>query len=203
MEANSASLGDLLTAVNYARQQAGVSVVSMSWGGSEFNGETAYDSYFTTPAGHAPVTFVASSGDSGGDGEWPAVSPNVLSVGGTALSMNSSSVRTSETAWSGSSGGVSAYESEPAYQTGVQSTGRRTTPDVAYDANPNTGVAIYDSVSYAGQSGWFTVGGTSAGSPQWAALMAIANQGRALTAPPHCKMSPPPFTPCPAATSTT
>ena len=161
VEANSSSLGDLLTAVNYARQQPGVTAVSMSWGGSEFNGETSYNSYFATPSGHVPVTFVASSGDSGGDGMWPAVSPNVLAVGGTTLtSINSPST---ETAWSGSSGGVSAYESEPSYQTGVQSTGRRTTPDVADDANPNTGLAIYDSVSYAGESGWFTVGGTSAG----------------------------------------
>ncbi len=180
VEANSASLSDLLTAINYARQQPGVAVVSMSWGGSEFNGETSYDGYFTTPTGHAPVSFVASSGDNGGDGLWPSVSPNVLSVGGTALSINSSSVRTAETAWSDSSGGASLYESEPAYQTGVQSTGRRTTPDVADDADPNTGLAIYDSVSFAGQSGWFTVGGTSAGSPQWAALTAIVNQGRAL-----------------------
>ena len=185
VEANSASLGDLLTAVNYARQQAGVTVVSMSWGGSEFNGESSYDSYFTTPAGHAPVTFVASAGDSGGDGCWPAVSSNVLAVGGTALSINSSSVRTSETAWSDSSGGVSLYESVPSYQTGVQATGRRTTPDVAYDASPSTGFAIYDSVSYAGQSGWFCVGGTSAGAPQWAALAAIANQGRRSAAPPR------------------
>ena len=65
-------------------------------------------------------------------------------------------------------------------KTACRATGRRTTPDVAYDASPSTGLAVYDSVSYAGESGWFTVGGTSAGAPQWAALVAIANQGRAL-----------------------
>ena len=78
----------------------------MSWGGRKrIQRRNVVQQLFITPAGHAPITFVASSGDSGGDGLWPSVSPNVLSVGGTALSINSSSVRTAETAWSGSSGG--------------------------------------------------------------------------------------------------
>src|SRR5262249_13368411 len=65
----------------------------------------------------------------------------------------------------------------PAYQSGVtQSSTKRTSPDVAYDADPATGVAVYDSMN----GGWLTVGGTSAGAPQWAALLAIADQGRAL-----------------------
>ena len=81
VEANSSSINDLVGAVNYARQAPGVTTVSMSWGGSEFAGESTYDSYFTTPAGHAGVSFVAASGDSGGSGEWPAVSPNVLGGG--------------------------------------------------------------------------------------------------------------------------
>src|SRR5205807_737888 len=53
----------------------------------------------------------------------------------------------------------------------------RASPDVAYDANPNTGFAVYDTY---GQGGWLQVGGTSASAPQWAALIAIADQGRAL-----------------------
>ena len=203
VEANAASLGDLVNAVNFARQQAGVTAVSMSWGGSEFSGESSYNSDFTTPSGHAGVTFVASSGDSGGDGSWPSVSPNVLAVGGTTLSLDASSLRSSETAWSGSSGGVSLDESEPAYQSGVQKTGRRTTPDVAYDANPATGVAVYDSVAYAGESGWFDIGGTSIGAPQWAALAAIANQGRRSAAPARSRISPAAYTPCPPAPSST
>ena len=181
VEANSSSLNDLLTAVNYARQQPGVTTVSMSWATSEFFGETAYDSYFTTPSGHVGVTFLAATGDRRRQRGWPAVSPNVVAVGGTTLSLSSSHTRSSETAWSDSSGGVSRYVSEPSYQKSVQSTGKRTTPDVAYDANPNTGFAVYDSVAYSGQSGWFCVGGTSAGAPQWAGLIAIADQGRALT----------------------
>src|SRR5579884_913093 len=89
VEANSDSLDDLLTGVNYARRAAGVSVVSMSWGGGEFWGQTQYDGVFTTPAGHGGVTFVAASGDQGSfwGPEWPASSPNVLAVGGTSLGL--------------------------------------------------------------------------------------------------------------------
>ncbi len=180
VEAQSSNVNDLLAAVNYARQQPGVTTVSMSWGSSEFSSEGSFDSSFTTPTGHAGVSFVAATGDAGQSGEWPAVSPNVVAVGGTSLALTSTSARASETAWSGSNGGVSLYEHEPAFQTGVQSSGRRATPDVAYDANPNDGFAVYDSVATGGQSGWVCVGGTSAGAPQWAALIAIADQGRAL-----------------------
>ncbi len=181
VEANSANLSDLLTAVNYARNQPGVSVVSMSWGAGEFSGENSYDSYFTTPAGHAGVTFVASSGDSGSAGapEWPSIASNVLAVGGTQLATDASGNYVSETAWSGSGGGISAYESQPSFQKGVvtQSTTKRTVPDVAYDGSGSSPFAVYDTYSY---SGWLEVYGTSAGAPQWSALVALADQGRAL-----------------------
>ena len=175
VEANSSSLGDLLSAVDTARNMSSVSVISMSWGSSEFYGETSYDSYFTTPAGHQGITFVASSGDQGSPGLWPSLSTNVLAVGGTTLHLSGGGYG-SETAWSGSGGGLSQYESEPSYQNGVQSTGSRSTPDVSFDANPSSGFAVYDSY---GSSGWMVIGGTSAGAPQWAALVAIADQGLA------------------------
>ncbi|HVA50825.1 MAG TPA: hypothetical protein VNH11_31065 [Pirellulales bacterium] len=175
VEAPSASLGNLLSAVDVARNLPNVSVVSMSWGSNEFSSEMSYDSHFTTPTGHIGITFVASSGDSGAPGVWPSLSPNVLAVGGTTLNLNSNGSYGSESAWSDSGGGVSQYEAEPAYQTSVQSYGTRTSPDVAYDANPSTGFSVYD--SYA-RLDWFTVGGTSAGAPQWSALIAIADQAR-------------------------
>jgi hypothetical protein len=180
IEAYTPSLSNLLTCVQYAAAQPGVSVVSMSWGASEFSSEANYNSYFTTPAGHTGVSFVASSGDSGAGALWPAISTNVLSVGGTTLSLNKNGTYSSETAWAGSGGGASQYQSEASYEKGVQTTGKQMDPDVAYDANPNTGFAVYDSVSYDGSSGWEEVGGTSAGAPQWSALVAIANQGRVL-----------------------
>jgi subtilase family serine protease len=181
VEANSNGWSDLLAAVDYARNQPNVSVVSMSWGGSEFSGEPFYDSYFTTPAGHQGVTFVASTGDSGSAGapESPSTSPGVLAVGGTNLYLDANNNWSSETAWSGSGGGISAYESQPGYQKGVvtQTSTRRAVPDVAYDASSATPFAVYDTSSY---GGWLQVFGTSAGAPQWAALVAIADQGRAL-----------------------
>ena len=171
VEAKSNSLADLLSAVDYASSQPDVVVVSMSWGSSEFASEASYDWHFTTPG----ITYVASSGDRGGVTCWPAVSPNVVAVGGTTLTL-SGSTYVSETGWNGSGGGVSKYELKPSYQSGVtQSKTMRTNPDVAYDADPNTGFMVYDTYGY---GGWLRVGGTSAGAPQWAALVALADQAR-------------------------
>jgi subtilase family serine protease len=188
VEANSATLDDLMTAVNYARHAPGVSAISMSWGGSEFfswnngefTGETQYDPNFTTPTGHQGITFVAAAGDSGSFGgvQWPAVSPNVLSVGGTSLYTSSNGSYSSESSWNGTSGGYSQIEPQPSYQNIVQTSGVRSTPDVSIVGDPNTGVAVYDSLAYQGYSGWQEVGGTSAGAPIWAAFIAITNQGR-------------------------
>jgi hypothetical protein len=184
IEANSDSSSDLYTAVKTAAGLSGVSVVSMSWGSTESSSETSNDGVFTTPAGHQGVTFVAAAGDES-VGEYPAFSPNVIAVGGTTLTLNSSNGIASETAWStgsdsyapadGTGGGTSSVEPEPAYQDGVQSTGHRTIPDVAFDADPNTGVAVYDSYK---NSGWTEVGGTSLGAPSISGIMALANEGR-------------------------
>ncbi len=180
VEASSADWSDLLAAVNYARAQPGVSAVSMSFGSGEWPSESALDAYFTTPAGHGGVTFVASSGDAGSAGapNSPSVSRNVVAVGGTQLSVDAAGNYLGETAWSGSGGGVSVYEAQPGYQRGVvtQTTTRRAVPDVSYDGSAGSPFAVYDS----GYAGWLEVYGTSAGAPQWAALVAVADQGRAL-----------------------
>jgi subtilase family serine protease len=180
VEALSPSDADLRSAVDYARRQPGVVAVSMSWGGSEFSSELGYDSTFTTPAGHAGVAFVASAGDNGAGAQWPAVSPNVVAVGGTSLTVATNGTRISETGWNSGGGGLSKYEFELPNQRSVQNSGKRSTPDVAYNADPNTGFYVYDSVpDQNGETGWFSYGGTSAGAPQWAALIALADQGRA------------------------
>src|SRR5262249_17288141 len=133
--------------------------------------------------------------DGGASGaEFPATSPYVLSVGGTTIALSGAGSYSSETAWNGSfswyggvsggAGGGGAYEAMPGYQSftpGRGYAGGRTTPDVSSDANPNTGVAVYNSVSGAGQTGWFEVGGTSAAAPLWSGLIADIDQGRALT----------------------
>jgi subtilase family serine protease len=184
VEANSATYQDLGTAIDYARNQPGVVAVSMSFGGGEFSAETSLDSLFTTPAGHVGgfglpggVTFVASTGDDGAPGGYPAYSPNVVAVGGTSLYLDDAGNYLGEVGWSGSGGGFSAVEPEPSYQYSVQATGVRTIPDVAYDADPNTGFWIYNTET---AGGWEAIGGTSAGAPQWAALVALADEGREL-----------------------
>jgi subtilase family serine protease len=176
VEALSAS--ELGSAVNFARNAPGVSVVSISAAGKEFKSEAATDALFTTPFGHSGVTFVVAAGDEGAKPEYPSSSPNVLTVGGTSLSLgwNGQWYRGNETVWSGGGGGVSQFEGVPSYQSGLGLSARGT-PDVSYDGDPNTGFAVYDSF---GSGGWAQFGGTSAGAPQWAALIAIADQGRAL-----------------------
>ena len=182
VEAASQSIPDLMAAVNTARNTPGVVAVSMSWGFGETPNETSYDSYFTTPAGHTGITFLAASGDDGAlaGASYPSSSPNVVSVGGTRLIVSGSGAYQSESAWVGSGGGYSVYEREPGYQAAVQSTGRRSTPDVAFVADPKTGVSVYQTPLRGNQPAWQTVGGTSLGTPAWAAIIAIVDQGRAL-----------------------
>lgn len=150
-------------------------VISLSWGGPEFSTETAYDTIFST----SPVPIVVASGDSGNGLLYPAASPYVLSAGGTQITLDAEGNYVSETAWSGSGGGISAYETEPSYQSSFpipqDPQNLRGVPDVAYNASPATGYSIYDSYGY---GGWLVVGGTSASAPQWAALIAIINASR-------------------------
>ena len=173
VEATSNSFANLLAAEDYAKTHA--QYVSNSWGGSEFGGESSYDGHFL----QAGVSFFVSAGDSGLPAEYPSASPNVLSVGGTTLHFSGSTF-TSETGWSGGGGGCSAYEAATPAQSSFGEYGqagcggKRATPDVSLDADPASGVSVYDSVRYQGQSGWFTVGGTSASSPMWAGRSAIA-----------------------------
>ena len=108
VEAASSNSGDLYAGVDITKSLAGVSVISLSWGNPEVSGESYLDKEFQTPAGHQGETFVASSGDAGAPGIYPAYSPNVLAVGGTELQLNADGSIPSETAWSGSGGGVSA-----------------------------------------------------------------------------------------------
>jgi subtilase family serine protease len=184
VEAPNAIITNLCGAARWAAQQPGVSVVSMSFGWGEYSGDLSQDANFTTPSGHAGVTFLAASGDNA-TALYPAASPNVVAVGGTVLTLDAAGNVLGETGWSGSGGGISLYEPKPGFQVGlkIQNGGltitpsMRAIPDVAYNAG--AGFAVCD--SWDGPTGaWFALGGTSAGTPQWAALVAIADQGRAL-----------------------
>jgi subtilase family serine protease len=168
VEANSSTYANLMTAESEA-VALGANVVSNSYGGSEFSGETSYDTYFDHPG----VAFVASAGDSGYGVEYPAASRYVTAVGGTSLYLNKDGSYNSEVAWSGTGSGCSAFETKPSWQSDTGCT-KRTVADVSADADPNTGAAVYDSVKYDGQKGWFQVGGTSLASPLVAATYALS-----------------------------
>jgi kumamolisin len=151
--------------------------VSMSWGGEEFSSETSYDSYFTG----ANVVYLASAGDSPGV-IWPSASPNVISAGGTTTARSLSTGNfIQEVTWQDGGGGLSLYEAIPSYQSSISSIAgkARATPDISSDANPNTGIWIYNSYQAdldslegeSGASGWYIVGGTSAAAPLWAGVL--------------------------------
>jgi subtilase family serine protease len=159
VEANSNFFSDLAAAVDRAAT-LNATQISNSYGGSEYSGETSDESHYN----HSGVAVTVSSGDSGYGAQFPAASKYVTAVGGTTLNRNSSVSRGwTETAWSGAGSGCSAYISKPAWQSD-SGCARRTIADVSAVADPNTGVAVYDSLPYHGSSGWMVFGGTSAGS---------------------------------------
>ena len=164
VEAASSSLRDLMAAATIARKLSGVRQVSMSFGATEnpcfF---TQYDSVFQV----AGVAFFAPSGDSAGERDFPALSRDVVAVGGTSLVLNANGSRRSESAWEDAGAGRSRYSPRPAFQDGViDSVGRyRAAADVSAVADPRTGVSVYSSTPDAGESGWLVIGGTSASTP--------------------------------------
>ena len=174
-------------AVNYAYNTTHANIISMSWGEAQSDLTSAelaqYSSIFSYVASHGVIP-VAASGDNGAsDGtssitvNYPSTDPSVVSAGGTSLVLNNPTSTGasygSEYAWNSSGGGISTYFPEPSYQSGAGiSASGRASPDVSYDANPNTGVWVYDTTAYEGSSGWIQVGGTSAAAPQWSAIFA-------------------------------
>lgn len=165
VEANSASFSDLGTAVNTAASFS-PAAIGNSYGGGEFSTEaTAASTYYDHPG----IAITASSGDSGYGVEFPAAAASVIAVGGTSLQASNGSW--SQTVWSGTGSGCSAYIAKPAWQ---KDTGcaNRTVSDIAADADPNTGVNVYDTD---GQSGWLVFGGTSVAAQIVSAVYGLAN----------------------------
>ncbi|WP_307794040.1 putative Ig domain-containing protein [Actinacidiphila bryophytorum] len=172
VEATSASMTNLGTAVNEA-VSLGAKYVSNSYGGGESSSDTSYDSsYFNHPG----VAITVSSGDEGYGAEYPAASKYVTAVGGTALKRATGTSRGwSETVWNtssteGTGSGCSAYDAKPSWQTD-SGCSKRTIADVSAVADPATGLAVYDSYQ---ASGWQVYGGTSASSPIIASVYALA-----------------------------
>jgi hypothetical protein len=180
VQAVDARVGSLVAAIRLANA-FGPGVVSMSFGGAEGPWTASVESTFTAPG----MTYLAATGDSGVQVNWPSVSPNVLAVGGTSLTYSGSGPR-AETGWSLSGGGVSAYVPAPAYQAptvpGLGSLARRSVADVAFNADPSTGQFVVTIAPGSTTQNWISAGGTSLSTPQWAGLVAIANATRALSA---------------------
>jgi subtilase family serine protease len=169
VEANSNSLENLGAAVVTA---AGFHPVSIgnSYGGGEFNGEQAYAQAFYAQPG---IAITASSGDSGYGAEFPAAAAGVVAVGGTSLRKQSGGAW-SQTVWSGSGSGCSAYIAKPSWQHDTAGCPRRTIADVAAVADPNTGVRVYDTYK---DPGWMIFGGTSASAQIVSGIYGLAGHG--------------------------
>ncbi len=178
VEAASNSFANLFAAVDVATTLAGAKQVSMSWGGSEFSSEASNDFHFFQTPG---VVYFASSGDTGGVTIYPSASPYVVAAGGTRVNTDSGGNFTGETGWSGSGGGPSAFESRPSYQNGIVAIvgSARGIPDISSDADPNTGVSVYDSTRCQGLSGWLVFGGTSVSSPCLAGMANLSGHNYA------------------------
>jgi len=178
VEANSNANTDLYTAVDTAAR-LGATEISNSYGGGESSSQTTSgDPHFNHPG----VAITVSSGDSGYGVEYPAASQYVTAVGGTTLKPASNGRGWTETVWSGSGSGCSRYDVKPSWQHD-SGCAKRTVADVAAVADPNTGVAVYDTYSdvFGGASGWITVGGTSASAPIIAGVYALAGNAATVT----------------------
>ncbi|MFB9839603.1 S53 family peptidase [Actinoallomurus acaciae] len=168
VEADSASFADLGAAVNTAAGLA--NVVSNSYGGSDASDDD-YGSYYNHPG----VAMTVSSGDSGYGVEYPASSQYVTAVGGTSLKSASNSRGWDETAWDGAGSGCSDQNPALAGQADADTgCSGRAVADVSAVADPATGVAVYDSTAYQGQSGWMVFGGTSVAAPVIAGVYGLA-----------------------------
>jgi hypothetical protein len=167
VEGTSASFSDLGKAENTAAGLAGVKAVSNSYGGSDSRQVAAYR--------HPNIAITASTGDAGFGVQSPASFDSVIAVGGTSLRRDSSARGWHETAWNGAGSGCSTLNAKPTWQTAATKCSGKASADVSAVADPNTGVAVYDSFAFQGVSGWLVFGGTSASSPIIASVYAMSS----------------------------
>jgi N-acetylneuraminic acid mutarotase len=169
VQADDNSSANLGAAVDTAATLGAVAI-SNSYGiAGEYRYQTRYDAHYDHPG----IAVTVSSGDYGNIQSYPATNPNVVAVGGTRLERDSSARGWKETAWSDAGSGCSLYEPRPEYQVTVD-TGcpdNRATADISALADPETGLAVYNTL---GQDGWAQWGGTSLASPLVAAMYALA-----------------------------
>jgi subtilase family serine protease len=174
VEAKSNSFANLAAAVDRAAA-LGATEISNSYGGGEYSGEVSAQQHFNHPG----IAITVSSGDNGFGTEFPASSQYVTAVGGTTLARSANLRGFDETVWAGAGSGCSSFVSKPSWQTDA-GCARRTVADVAAVADPNTGVAVYDTYRVR-PAGWLVFGGTSVAAPVIAGVYALAGNAKAIT----------------------
>ena len=183
VEARTNSTNDLLKAEDvataYIQAHGPKGEATNSWQGSETSNETTFDSHFKGTG----VVYFASSGDSGGVVGWPSVSAFVVSAGGTTVHRDSSGNFKSELAWTQGGGGPSAFVARPSWQNSISGIvgSKRGTPDFSYDADPATGVSVYNTNPLCGTPKWQVFGGTSVSSPALAGIINLTGRFAAST----------------------
>jgi subtilase family serine protease len=164
--------------------------VSNSWSGAEFAGQTADDPFFAdfsyngADGYKTPILALVAAGDAGYGPQYPSTSPWVISAGGTSVYRKATNdYYYSEGCWSGSGGGVSAQETYSTswngggmgpwanFQFPIFGQTARITPDLAFNADPASGVYVYSGYN----GGWFIVGGTSVSTPALASIINRSN----------------------------
>jgi subtilase family serine protease len=170
VEASSNSFANLGAAVIQAAATAGVVAISNSYGGGDA-ADATYGAYYNHPG----IAVTASSGDNGYGASYPASSSYVTAVGGTSLTTAGNTRGWTETVWSGAGSGCSAYNvALAAAASAGTGCATRAEADVSAVADPNTGVAVYDSTPNQGSSGWMVFGGTSASAPIIGSVYALS-----------------------------
>ena len=189
VEAAGAVPDALMTALDTAVRLGAVAVAN-SYGGAEDRRVITFDSHLRHPG----VAITVASGDHGYGVTWPASSRFVTAVGGTTLRRSTNARGWSERVWPGAGSGCSKLEAKPSWQHD-RGCAHRTVADVAADADPSTGLGIYDTFNNCllslicdaavragtakGLNGWAVIGGTSLSTPIVAAVYALAGNGRA------------------------
>jgi subtilisin family serine protease len=166
VEGDSPLVTDLAAGVDTA-VRLGATVVSNSYGTDEYGGMRAVRASYDHPG----VPLTVASGDYGfGPAQFPAVFRTVVAVGGTTLRRTATGW--TQSAWAGSGSGCSAWITKPSWQRDPNCA-MRTTADVSAVADPDTGLAVYDTYGLGADNGWIVVGGTSASAPFVAGVIAL------------------------------
>ena len=172
--ARSSSTNDILNAITFANNKNNfkppidTDIITMSFGSQDNGKYGSFNKYFT----NSNTIYLAASGDSK-TVSFPSCCTNVLSIGGTSLSLNNNDhTRSSEHVWALSGCGYSLSFNRPPHQPILRNNNLRVTPDISCVADPKTGCYIVIN------SKLYSIGGTSISAPIYAGMMSLLAQKR-------------------------